>query len=123
MFNEMPSCTPTQADFSGEDLQIVSVDWSFDRAPNTGGANVGQDYSVPSGRVIVGWEARETSCIRCQGSERDVRLSFESRGPLRLPVAVHVGVRFKEELNPAGSGASYTGTITMVSVPFEKWKR
>lgn len=38
-----------------------------------------------------------------------------------MPAAVHVGTRFEKDLNPFGSGASYTGTITMTSVPFDKW--
>ena len=118
---DMPAGMPTRGHFDGSLLQVSSVDWAHDRAPNTGGADVGSDHRAPDGRVIVEWDARETSCIRCE-SGRDVRLVTEQRGVLDVPVAVHVGVRFREELNPAGSGASYTGTITMVTVPFAEWK-
>lgn len=120
MAGQMPDNMPVVDDFPGTVLDTHSVDWDFDRSPGTGGANVGGDFPVPPGRVIVEWSARETSCIRCEGG-RDVRLVLNTQGPFSVPAAVHVGTRFKKNLNPTGPGASYTGTITMTSVPFDQW--
>lgn len=122
MPGEMPENLPVVDDFPGSVLDTHSVDWEFKRSPGTGGANVGKDFPVPTGRVIVEWSARETSCIRCH-SGRDVKLVLRPQGPFSVPLAVHVGTRFEKDLNPFGSGASYTGTITMTSVPFEEWIR
>ncbi len=123
MSKSMPKWCPVKEDFKGKLLKVHSgIIWSLKRKPDTGGANVGKTFNVPKGRAVVEWHTHETSCNRCKG-EHVQTLSFAEASGIKIPKGVHVGVRFKKG-HPAGSkGASYTGTITMVSVPKKAWRK
>lgn len=119
---DMGSCHPTKNDFDGAQIETTPGRWEMKRSPNTGGANKGEDILVPDDRVVVQWEFNQTACNeRCTGPVQ--QLHFQDRGPLRIPDGVRVGVRWKEDLNPAGPGGIYSGNVTMLHVPFKAWKK
>ncbi len=123
MSKSMPKWCPVKEDFDSKQIKIHGgIRWDLNRGSDTGGGNAGQTFNVPKGRAVVEWSAEETSCIRCKGKHYRY-LSFEEENGIKIPNGIHVGVRFKKG-HPAGSkGASYTGTITMVSVPKKAWRK
>jgi hypothetical protein len=109
--------TPTKDQFRSTDLSIQSPRWEFHLNPTDNGENLAKDFLVPSGNVLVGWSANETSCIKCGGG--DYQLVIQD-GPLRMPIGVRPGSRL-EPGGRFGSGASFTGVLTLISVPYSVW--
>ncbi|OAZ43355.1 hypothetical protein [Paenibacillus polymyxa] len=111
---------PDSPDFEPGQLRDADARWSFHRDANTSGKNVGQDFMVPEGSVIVDFETHETSRFNTKG-EPDIRLVFEDRGPVRIPNGVHVGIRLTPDDYPGGAGAGFTGDIKMKVVSEADW--
>jgi len=119
----IPDHFPDQDDFSGEDIKIKNKDWNFDRSGGEGGEDYGKVLRVPEGYVAVGFKVKERSCISCV-HQRPPRIAYDTQGALRYPSGVSVGVRIDTGDNPwdyVGPGGSYTGTATLMYVPYDVW--
>jgi hypothetical protein len=119
---DMPRCSPKKAEFAEEFIRTKTVDWSYRRDPGQGAEEYGGDYWIPDPErnVIVEWDAKESSCMRC-GSVRNVWIIERKKGRMSYPAGVHVGVRMDTGGDPTGPAGSYQGTLTMRYVPYEQW--
>jgi len=119
---DMPRCSPKKAEFAAEYIRTKAVDWSYSRDPGQGEDEYGGDYWVPDPErnVIVEWDAKESSCLRC-GSVRNVGILERKKGRMSYPAGVHVGVSIDTGGNPTGPAGSSQGTITMSYVPYAQW--
>lgn len=113
-----PDGLPDKSKFQGSDLDVQTFRWEFRREPGSGGANEAQDFNVPAGRVLVEWNANETSCIRCGGG--DYQLVMKSTGTRTFPIGIRPGSRL-EPGGLGGPGASFTGGLSLISVPLSVW--
>ncbi|PAO69941.1 hypothetical protein [Bacillus sp. X2(2017)] len=111
---------PDKSDFESGQLREHNARWDFHRDPNTSGHNVGEDFKVPEGSVIVDYVTAETSRHNTKG-EPVIHLVYQNRGPLRIPTGVRVGIRLTPDDWPGGSGASFTGNIHMTVVSESDW--
>ncbi|OPA14908.1 hypothetical protein BHL21_18735 [Bacillus cereus] len=110
---------PDSTDFEPSSVQEVTKRWEFHRDPGSGGKNVGEDFKVPEGSVVVDYETHETSRHNTKG-EPHIDLVFENSGPLRIPVGVHIGIRLTPE-HIGGAGSGFTGNINMKIVSKADW--
>lgn len=121
MNGEMKENYPRKEHFDGDELQVDTIIWDFSRKPDTGGANVGETFLAPEGRLVVEWEAKERSCNRCKGPHI-ATVVYEDINGILAPTGVHAGVRFKKGWL-GGPGAFYTGEFAIMTVSRKAWKK
>jgi hypothetical protein len=118
--NTWPDDIPSKNQFQGSDLTVQTPRWEYHRGPGSGGDNEAQDFKVPDDHVLVGWNANETSCIGCSGQA--FQLVMIETGTRTFPIGIRTGARL-EPGGLGGSGAYFTGDLSLISVPRSVWNR
>ncbi|PFS40746.1 hypothetical protein COK65_18485 [Bacillus thuringiensis] len=111
---------PKSAAFDPSRVGVFSARWEFKRKAGQEGKNVGENFLVPSGSVVVGVETHETSNHNTKGGPV-IHLVFEEKGLLRIPIGLRVGIRLTPDGYWGGAGASYTGNIKLEIVTLPEW--
>jgi hypothetical protein len=118
--NKWPDDIPNKDKFQGGDLDVHTFRWEFEIKHGNHGDNKADDFKVPEGRVLVGWNANVTSCIGCSGQV--YQLVMKRTGTRTFPIGIRPGSRL-EPGDITGPKASYTGDLTLISVPRPVWNK
>jgi hypothetical protein len=117
-----PGGFPVKEDFPPDQVHEEVVSYDFAREAGSGGQDYGVDLWASNGSVVVGWDINEIKSKHTKG-DRDLRLLYTNRGPLRLPTGAHNGIRLTpldNPLDPLGN-ARYKGDITLWTVREPDW--